>query len=262
MGKKSKVTKDKDAIQREYTEIYNRIKNITEDISEKIATPRRIDGVGCANFEYWNRLPIVSLRQAICLTLDGEPTNIFFREASKKRIRDLERMVASHRIAGSLQFFNNDQIYATDWLNWLSSVAIVPPKEWQPIDNNGKTFVADSSGESAELVADMTIIDAIADDIYNRMKSDTSENMRRVGLQKIYDFLITKTEIELPAKYQLPVMSYWLIDEKEVQRGLYEIGKKIGLKFVEIQYKNGDTDDCGSIPFLKVWEAFNEIKSR
>ena len=78
-------------------------------------------------------MPIISLDEAICLTLDGRPNDVFFREAHKRRYLELERLVASHRVAGSLQFLNNNQIHAIDWLNWLGRVEIEPPKEWQPV---------------------------------------------------------------------------------------------------------------------------------
>ena len=134
------------------------------------------------------------------------------------------------------------------------------PPDWSPSETSGKTIDAADKGVTKQ-ITDSVIINAIADDIYIRIGA-SAEVSSRVGGQKLFDFLDLEQKTELSTRYQLPVSSYWVIDDKPGPRGPYEIGQKIGLSWVKILYERKDTNDRGSIPFRKVWEAFNEIKSR
>lgn len=88
-------------------------------------------------WHYWNRMPNVSLDEAICLTLNFDPRSYLSKDSHSWRYNELRDFAKSSILDGSLQFqnkFTREKFRAVDWLQWLKRIDKTAPKEWRPID--------------------------------------------------------------------------------------------------------------------------------
>jgi hypothetical protein len=89
------------------------------------------------NYEHWNRFPIMSVREAIFLTIGIEPRASQYPEERKNKARFLEidDIVQSHVSYGSLKLFRRGigQVSVSAWMDWLQMVGMSAPPEWRPV---------------------------------------------------------------------------------------------------------------------------------
>ena len=89
------------------------------------------------DWRYWNRKPVISQNEAICLTINLDPRKYVKQLDSEKtkRYRELYDFAGSYRAAHLLRYLNQkaETYRVVDWLQWLQRIDMSPPIEWQPI---------------------------------------------------------------------------------------------------------------------------------
>lgn len=90
-----------------------------------------------ANYEHWNQFPIVSIYEAIYLTIKinpkkGEPEE----RKNREKYRELINLAAAHLTFGSLKLFPKGKgiVQVSVWQAWLLTVGWSVPTEWKPIE--------------------------------------------------------------------------------------------------------------------------------
>ena len=163
-----------------------------------------------ADYQHWNRMPVINLRQTIMLTLGIEPALKIYEPPNRQRYVQLEQVALSHRQAGTLPVcaHNPDLIRSDDWLQWIRSKSDEePPKEWQPIglDNHNQ------DGESGH------IDDHLEDNIHTRRRDEVLgaavemlEFLVPIDQQTVLNFM-RKNSDKYPACFQRTVEDKTLI---------------------------------------------------
>ena len=95
------------------------------------------------DWAYWNRMPVLTLNQAVCLTLNAIPGSIgnvriegFLHPSPFDK---LSAIAQAHILNGSLNYLDHFEknLRVTDWLQLLQANDISFPDEWRPV---GLTF--------------------------------------------------------------------------------------------------------------------------
>ena len=216
-----------------------------------------------ADYQHWNRMPVINLRQAIMLTLGIEPAPNIYEPPNQRRYVQLEQVALSHRQAGTLPVcaHDPDSIRSDDWLQWVRSNSDEePPKEWQPIAASQLEMPVP---KSSEVHSGWTIESAIADDVFNCMRDDNFTDAVVAGGKGIYDFLSASSGNELPDNYGLDVGEYWMADSELGSPGRsLDVGKRRGLQKIKILYKSKEDEPADSIKFRDLWKEFDKIKRK
>ena len=98
---------------------------------------------------YWNRMPVLTLQQAICLTLNFDPKPYYSGQLNSlypSSYHELSEIAQAHILDGSLQYLNQSvkNLRVIDWLQWLQTIDIPIPDGWQPTGVTESTEKADS----------------------------------------------------------------------------------------------------------------------
>lgn len=92
------------------------------------------------DWSYWNRIAIVTLHRAVCLTINLDPRSYFATSANKSRYKEMLDIAWSHICNGSLSSWGirrnlkaSASLRVADWIEWLLKMDIPIPDGWRPI---------------------------------------------------------------------------------------------------------------------------------
>lgn len=84
------------------------------------------------DWNYWNRLPMLSINECIMLLINVEPET-YLDSSKKQRYARVCRLVQSFQAAGEFPSYDVD-VAPSEFISWAREAGEVIPEKWLPID--------------------------------------------------------------------------------------------------------------------------------